>query len=83
MYPEYEFEQQFLLKELHTIFELDATVNTQPMTSKEVNINTPSEIGNKFSNIAYSKGAAILRMFRNLMGKNNFDLAIREYLKEQ
>ncbi|KAM7364532.1 uncharacterized protein ACRADG_000990 [Cochliomyia hominivorax] len=82
LYPEYEFDKQFLVKELHSIFEIDATNNSQPMTSGETSINTPVEIGSKFSKIAYSKGAAIVRMFRNLMGKNKFDLAIREYLKE-
>lgn len=53
------------------------------MTSLEKSINTSQEIGSKFSNIAYSKGAAILRMFSNLMGKENFDKAVRNYLKEK
>ncbi|XP_065372511.1 uncharacterized protein LOC135964254 [Calliphora vicina] len=82
MYPEYELDKQFLINEIHSVFDIDATYNTQPMTSLEESINTPLEIGSKFSDIAYSKGAAVVRMISNLMGKENFDLAIRDYLKE-
>lgn len=65
------------------IFDIDATNSSQPLTSLEESVNSPSEIGDKFSNIAYAKGASVLRMFANLMGKQNFDAAIQEYLKEK
>ncbi|TMW48641.1 hypothetical protein DOY81_006271, partial [Sarcophaga bullata] len=82
LYPEYEFDQQFMNKQLQMIFDLDATNQTQPLTSLEEKVNTPIEIGNKFSSIAYAKGAAVVYMFRNLMGQSNFDKAIKDYLKE-
>nr|XP_014098415.1 aminopeptidase Ey [Bactrocera oleae] len=82
LYPEYQLDQQFVVNQIHLIFEIDATNATQPMTSLATSINTPQEIGHKFSSIAYAKGAAILRMMANLMGVNNFDNAIRAYLKE-
>uniref|UniRef100_T1PHS5 Peptidase M1 membrane alanine aminopeptidase domain-containing protein n=1 Tax=Musca domestica TaxID=7370 RepID=T1PHS5_MUSDO len=82
MYPQYKLDQQFVLKQTQSIFELDATSYTQPLSHPEENINTPDEVGYKFSNIAYSKGAAILRMISNLMGTENYDNAIRDYLKE-
>lgn len=82
MYPQYKLDQQFVLKQTQNIFELDATSYTQPLSHPEENINTPDEVGYKFSNIAYSKGAAILRMISNLMGTENYDNAIRDYLKE-
>lgn len=53
------------------------------MTSAEGSINTPAEIAYKFSSIAYAKGASIVRMWRNLMGGDNFDKAIQGYLKQQ
>lgn len=67
---------------MHLIFDKDATSDTQPMTSPAIRINSPAEISYKFSSIAYAKGASILRMITNLMGMNNFDDAIRDYLKE-
>ncbi|XP_037811880.1 aminopeptidase N [Lucilia sericata] len=82
LYPEYELDKQFTVKQVQLIFGTDATNNTQPLTSLEETINTPSEIGYKFSGITYAKGAAVLRMFANIMGKTNFDQAVREYLKE-
>ncbi|XP_075167370.1 membrane alanyl aminopeptidase-like [Haematobia irritans] len=82
IYPEYELEKQFVLNEMHTIFSLDATNSSQPLTSPEETIQTPTEVGSKFSNIAYNKGASVVRMIANAMGKENFDKAIREYIKE-
>ncbi|XP_073820302.1 membrane alanyl aminopeptidase-like [Musca autumnalis] len=82
IYPEFELDKQFVLKQTQYIFELDATINTQPLSDPEETITTPDEVGHKFSNIAYDKGAAILRMMCNLMGKENYDNAIRAYLKE-
>uniref|UniRef100_A0A1I8Q2F1 Aminopeptidase n=1 Tax=Stomoxys calcitrans TaxID=35570 RepID=A0A1I8Q2F1_STOCA len=82
IYPEYELDKQFVLNEMHAIFDLDSTINTQPLTSPEESIQTPSEIGSKFSNLAYNKGASFVRMIANAMGKENFDKAMREYLKD-
>ncbi|XP_061386751.1 membrane alanyl aminopeptidase-like [Musca vetustissima] len=82
IYPEYDMDQQFVLKQTHLIFDLDATANSQPLSHPEENINTPSEVAYKFSSIGYNKGAAILRMICNLMGRENYDNAIRDYLQE-
>ena len=76
-------DKQFVINQVQLIFATDATSNTQPLTSPEEIINTPSNIAYKFSGITYAKGAAIVRMFANLMGKENFDAAIREYLKDK
>ncbi|XP_013106945.2 membrane alanyl aminopeptidase [Stomoxys calcitrans] len=82
IYPEFELDKQFVVNQIHLIFATDATNSTQPLTSPEASINSPSQVAYKFSGITYAKGAAIVRMICNLMGKNNFDTAIREYLKE-
>lgn len=71
------------MRQLQLIFGTDATNNTQPMSSHELDIETPSQIASKFSSIAYAKGASIVRMWRNAMGEQNFDEAIRNYLREQ
>ncbi|EDW23767.1 GL23791 [Drosophila persimilis] len=82
LYPEYRLDEQFVVRQMQLIFATDAVNSTQPMTSPEASIQTPSQIGYKFSSIAYAKGACIVRMWRNVMGANNFDTAIRNYLKQ-
>lgn len=71
------------MRQLQLVMVTDSHAGTQPMTSAEESINTPAEIAYKFSSIAYAKGASIVRMWRNLMGGDNFDMAIRGYLKQQ
>ncbi|CAI5455431.1 unnamed protein product [Caenorhabditis angaria] len=46
------------------------------------NIDSLQSIGNTFGIGTYFKGSAILNMFRNVIGWNNFDQAIINYLKE-
>ncbi|XP_034485935.1 membrane alanyl aminopeptidase [Drosophila innubila] len=82
LYPEYQLDQQFVVRQLQMILQTDSGNSTQPMTSPETSIQTPSEIGHKFSSIAYAKGASIVRMWRNIMGADNFNKAIRSYLKQ-
>ncbi|XP_017124104.1 aminopeptidase N [Drosophila elegans] len=82
LYPEYHLDEQFVVRQMQLIFATDARNSTQPMTSPESEIQTPSQIAYKFSGIAYAKGACIVRMWRNLMGAQNFDTAIRNYLKQ-
>ncbi|BFF91418.1 aminopeptidase N [Drosophila madeirensis] len=82
LHPEYRLDEQFVVRQMQLIFASDAVNSSQPMTSPEESIQTPSQIGDKFSAIAYAKGACIVRMWRNLMGANNFDTAIRNYLKQ-
>ncbi|XP_065359942.1 membrane alanyl aminopeptidase-like [Calliphora vicina] len=82
LYPSYEFEQQFVVNKLHSILDIDATSDSLPMTSNEESVNTPSEIASKLNRITYDKGASVLRMFSNAMGRDNFNMAMRDYLKE-
>ncbi|XP_032593612.2 membrane alanyl aminopeptidase-like [Drosophila grimshawi] len=82
LYPEYQLDEQFVVRQLQMIFATDAIATAQPMTSSEESIQTPSEIGWKFSSIAYAKGASIVRMWHNAMGAEKFENAIGNYLKE-
>ncbi|XP_017846843.1 aminopeptidase N-like [Drosophila busckii] len=82
LYPEYQFDQQFIVSKLHSVFSTDALNVTQPMTSPESSIQTPADIKYKFGRISFAKAACIVRMWRNLMGGENFDKAMRAYLKE-
>lgn len=82
LYPEYQLDQQFVVRQLQMILQLDSGNSSQPMTSPESSVQTPSEIGNKFSSIAYAKGASVIRMWKNIMGADSFNKAIRSYLKQ-
>ncbi|KAH8236562.1 hypothetical protein KR026_005618, partial [Drosophila bipectinata] len=82
LYPEYHLDEQFVVRQMQLIFATDAKNSTQPMTSPESEIQTPSQIASKFSAIAYAKGACIVRMWRNCMGEENFNAAIRDYLRQ-
>ncbi|KAH8358869.1 hypothetical protein KR093_002955, partial [Drosophila rubida] len=79
--PEYQLDQQFVVRQLQMILRTDA-MPSQPMSSPEASVQTPAEIAHKFSSIAYAKGASIVRMWRNIMGGDNFDKSIQSYLKE-
>lgn len=72
-----------MVRQLQMILTLDANNGTQPLSSPEADIRSPSEIASKFSSITYAKGSSIVRMWRNAMGTENFDLAIRNYLRQQ
>ncbi|KAL7727956.1 hypothetical protein ACLKA6_019515 [Drosophila palustris] len=81
LYPEHQLDQQFVVRKVQHVLSTDALNITQPMTSPESSIQTPADIDYKFGSISFAKAACIIRMWRNLMGEANFDMAIRSYLK--
>lgn len=52
------------------------------MTSALVNINSPADIDYKFERIAFAKAASVIRMWSVVMGEENFNKAIRSFLKD-
>ncbi|XP_068608071.1 glutamyl aminopeptidase [Brachionichthys hirsutus] len=57
----------------------DALLSSHPII---VNVSSPAEITSVFDIISYSKGASILRMLENWMGKDKFRDGCRKYLKD-
>ncbi|XP_068999611.1 glutamyl aminopeptidase [Embiotoca jacksoni] len=57
----------------------DALLSSHPII---VNVSTPAEITSVFDAISYSKGASILRMLEDWMGKDTFRDGCRKYLKD-
>ncbi|XP_071400081.1 glutamyl aminopeptidase [Centroberyx affinis] len=57
----------------------DALLSSHPII---VNVSTPSEITSVFDAISYSKGASILRMLEDWMGRDKFRDGCRKYLKD-
>ncbi|KAM9341247.1 glutamyl aminopeptidase [Symphorus nematophorus] len=57
----------------------DALLSSHPII---VDVSTPAEITSVFDTISYSKGASILRMLEDWMGKDLFRDGCRKYLKD-
>nr|XP_004564223.1 glutamyl aminopeptidase [Maylandia zebra] len=57
----------------------DALLSSHPII---VDVSTPAEITSVFDAISYSKGASILRMLEDWMGRDEFRDGCRKYLKD-
>ncbi|XP_023850078.1 glutamyl aminopeptidase-like [Salvelinus sp. IW2-2015] len=57
----------------------DALVTSHPII---VDVSTPAQITSVFDSISYSKGASILRMVEDWLGRDNFRDGCRKYLKD-
>lgn len=77
---DWALEEQFLVEQVHAALNYDSVP-----TSKSLNhdVNTPEEVSDKFDSISYNKGASVLRMIEHLLGKKEFQAAIRQYLKDK
>uniref|UniRef100_A0A3B3UAT3 Aminopeptidase n=1 Tax=Poecilia latipinna TaxID=48699 RepID=A0A3B3UAT3_9TELE len=57
----------------------DALISSHPII---VDVSSPAEITSVFDTISYSKGASVLRMLEDWMGRDVFRDGCRKYLKE-
>ena len=64
-HPDWDMEHQFLVLDLHSVLDLDSTLNSHPIVQTA---NRPEQINEMFDAISYKKGASILRMLENFMG---------------
>ncbi|XP_062123712.1 aminopeptidase N-like [Drosophila sulfurigaster albostrigata] len=78
----YHMEEQFVVDNLQRILEKDAVATSLPLTSPEIAIQSSYEIDNETNFFPYDKGASIIRMWRSLMGSDNFNKSINSYLKQ-
>lgn len=81
LYPEFELDKQFVVDQMHLIFNNDAKYGVAKLTDPTV--ASPSEIGSMFSSITYVKGASIVRQIRHAMGEDNFLKSLQNYLEEK
>ncbi|XP_068153826.1 glutamyl aminopeptidase isoform X1 [Drosophila tropicalis] len=77
MHPEWDMPNQFVIEEMHSVLDLDATTASHPIVK---DVNTPSEITEYFDSITYSKGACVMRMCENLVGEEKLQNATSRYL---
>ena len=77
IHPEWEIWTQFLTADTASAFSLDGLANSHPI---EQEVNNPTEIGQLFDAISYSKGGSILRMLEDYIGPEDFRTGISDYL---
>ena len=68
---------QFVSDTLIPALELDALKNSHPI---EVEVGHPSEVDEIFDNISYNKGASVIRMLHDFIGRNAFKKGMQHYL---
>jgi puromycin-sensitive aminopeptidase len=77
LFPEWDMWTQFLLEDTNAGLVLDGLANSHPI---EMPVSNPSEIGELFDAISYSKGASILRMLELFLGEEIFRAGVKTYL---
>ena len=79
LFPEWEMWTQFLTADTSRALSLDGLKSSHPI---EQEVGNPSEIGQLFDAISYSKGASIIRMLDDFLGEDVFRRGLREYLRQ-
>jgi len=79
MFPDWHMWTQFTSLEQQSALRLDVLKNTHPI---EATINNPEEINAVFDNISYSKGACVIHMLHEYLGKDDFREGLVHYLKK-
>lgn len=75
-----ELDKQFVVDQIHSAMQIDATANTNPMTNFDT--NAPSELRRMFNSISYNKGASFIRMVKHAIGKKKFQETLNKYLSK-
>nr|XP_046269552.1 glutamyl aminopeptidase isoform X2 [Scatophagus argus] len=77
--PNWGMRDIMIISDVLPVMVDDALLSSHPII---VNVSTPAEITSVFDTISYSKGASILRMLEDWMGKDVFRDGCRKYLKD-
>jgi puromycin-sensitive aminopeptidase len=79
LFPTWDIWTQFSTHDLGVALRLDSLKHTH---SIEIPVHHPSEIGEIFDEVSYSKGACIIRMLADYLGEDTFRDGLRYYLKK-
>lgn len=77
LFPEWQLWTQFAVDEQQQALKLDALEHTHPV---EVAVHHPDEIRTIFDAISYSKGASVIHMLHEFLGRDAFQGGLRHYL---
>ncbi|KAM6119331.1 aminopeptidase N [Pterocles gutturalis] len=78
--PSWRIKDLMVLNEVYTVMETDALATSHPLSFREDEINTPPQISEVFDNIAYRKGASVLRMLSDFLTEDIFKEGLQSYL---
>jgi aminopeptidase 2 len=79
VFPEWKVWSFFIADETFKGLSLDAMNSSHPI---QVDVSSPSQIGEIFDAISYSKGGALIRMLCDFLGPEKFSRGISQYLKK-
>uniref|UniRef100_A0A0K2TW69 Aminopeptidase n=1 Tax=Lepeophtheirus salmonis TaxID=72036 RepID=A0A0K2TW69_LEPSM len=79
IYPEMDFNVDFVVYYLKNSLKLDALKNSHPI---EMNVEDPDEVEEIFDEISYDKGCSILRMLYHFMGDEEFRNGLCHYFQK-
>ncbi|GLG93873.1 Membrane alanyl aminopeptidase [Gryllus bimaculatus] len=68
---------QFVVDQQQAVFALDSLVTVKALTH---DVTSPAEASASFGTITYNKGGSVLRMISNIIGAENFQQALQDYL---
>lgn len=77
--PTWSMRDIMVISDVLPVMVDDALLSSHPII---VDVSTPAEITSVFDGISYSKGASILRMLEDWMGRDKFRDGCRKYLKD-
>ncbi|KAK3089893.1 hypothetical protein FSP39_007417 [Pinctada imbricata] len=67
--PSWDMLEQFVTEDVQPIMVTDAGIASHPII---VQVDNPNQINEVFDSITYSKGASIIRMLEDMMGREKF-----------
>ncbi|GIT44032.1 MAG: hypothetical protein Ct9H300mP11_19680 [Chloroflexota bacterium] len=72
LFPEWKMWTQFVNMDTNRALSLDGLKNSHPI---EQAVKNPAEVSQLFDPISYSKGASVIRMLENFLGRKFFEKA--------
>jgi aminopeptidase N len=73
-----EYDLKFLIDHFPSAYSVDRTQGSNPIRQDLDNLK---DAGSLYGNIIYHKAPVVMRQLERLMGKENFQLGVRKYLK--
>ncbi|XP_020619456.1 endoplasmic reticulum aminopeptidase 1-like isoform X1 [Orbicella faveolata] len=78
IHPEWKMMDQFFLDKFQVSTALDQLTNSHPIMAE---VKDPAQINSLFDSISYDKGAAIIRMLEDVLGRDVFFQGLQHYLQ--
>ncbi|XP_068711711.1 glutamyl aminopeptidase-like isoform X2 [Montipora foliosa] len=79
IHPEWKMDDQVAVVDMFAAYAADSMETSHPI---RIPINRPEDISQIFDSITYEKGACILRMLEDFLGKEVFRKGLSRYLKK-